>query len=92
VGTLSLTAPGGGNNGTVLLTVNLGSAGGSYCNPGSYVAATNSGRAYLLGRWDDSANPDANANTSYDDKPSSRAAFGLYGSQPPNFIYFRENF
>ena len=92
VGTLSLTAPGAGNNGSVLLTANLGTAAGSYCNPGAFVAATNAGRLYLLGRWDDAANPDANANTMYDDKPAARAAFGLYGSQPSNFIYFRENF
>jgi hypothetical protein len=92
VGSLTLTAPGSGNNGSVLLTVNLGSAGGSYCNPGTYVAATNSGRSYLLGRWNDASDPDGNPNTMYDDKPSARAAFGLYGSQPNNFIYFRENY
>jgi hypothetical protein len=56
------------------------------------VAATNSGRSYLWGRWNDAVDPDANANTMYDDKPSARAAFGLYGSQPSNFIYFRENY
>jgi MSHA biogenesis protein MshQ len=92
VGSLTLSAPGSGNNGSVLLTANLGTAAGSYCNPGTYVAATNSGRSYLLGRWNDASDPDANANTMYDDKPSARAAFGLYGSQPSNFIYLRENY
>jgi hypothetical protein len=28
----------------------------------------------------------------YTADPSSRAAFGLYGGQPNNFIYFRENY
>jgi hypothetical protein len=92
VGSLTLSAPGATNSGTVLLTVNLGTAGGSYCNPGSFVAATNAGMSYLLGRWNDASNPDGDANTNYDDKPSARAAFGVYGAQPKNFIYFRENY
>ena len=83
LGTLVLASPGTGNNGTVLLTANLNSAAGSYCNPASYVAATNANKAYLLGRWD--------SGTAYDDKPSARAAFGVYG-QPRNFIFFRENY
>ncbi|MNC99805.1 hypothetical protein D3C83_182150 [compost metagenome] len=56
------------------------------------VAASAASLPYLLGRWNDAANPDADANTNYDDNPAARAAFGLYGSQPKNFIYFRENF
>lgn len=92
VANVGLTAPGGGNSGSVVLTANLGSAGGSYCNPGSFVAAGSAPLSYLLGRWDDAANPDGDANTNYDDKPSARAAFGLYGSQPGNFIYFRESY
>jgi hypothetical protein len=92
VAKVGLTAPGGGNSGSVVLTANLGSAGGSYCNPGSFVAAGSAPLSYLLGRWDDAANPDGDANTNYDDKPSARAAFGLYGSQPGNFIYFREQY
>jgi hypothetical protein len=32
------------------------------------------------------------SGTDYDDDPVGRAAFGLYGSQPNNFIFFRENF
>ena len=89
---LLLTAPGAGATGSVLLTANLGTAGGSYCNPASFVAATSAPLSYLLGRWDDAANPDSNASTAYDDKPTGRATFGLYGSQPKNFIFFRENF
>jgi hypothetical protein len=33
-----------------------------------------------------------NAGANYDDDPAARAAFGLFGAQPNNFIYFRENF
>jgi MSHA biogenesis protein MshQ len=91
VAALGLSAPGVNNRGAVVLTVNLGSAGGSYCNPGSYVAAGSAAMPYLLGRWN-AADDDGNANTAYDDKPSARAAFGVYGSQPGNFIYFRERY
>lgn len=92
VAPLGLSAPGVGNRGGVVLTVNIGTAGGNYCNPGAYVAAGSTPLLYLLGRWNDSANPDADANTAYDDKPSARAGFGVYGSQPGNFIYFRERY
>jgi hypothetical protein len=92
--TLTLSAPGAGNTGTVLLAPQLGSAAGTYCPaaPGGTAAATASPAAYLLGRWDDAANPDADGNTAYDDKPAGQAGFGLYGSQPKNFIFFRENY
>ncbi len=89
VGSLTLTAPGTGNDGSVLLTANLGSAGGNACDPAS-MPAGNAGRSYLLGRWD--ATDQGGDGTFYDDKPAARAAFGLYGSQPSNFIYFRENY
>jgi hypothetical protein len=84
--TMTLANPGAGNSGTVRLTANLDSAGGNYC-PATGVAqapATNAARAYLLGRWDDGA--------AYDDKPGAAAGFGLFGSQPKNFIFFRENY
>jgi MSHA biogenesis protein MshQ len=35
---------------------------------------------------------DLRSGTDYDDDPRAGAAFGLYGSQPNNFIFFRENF
>lgn len=92
VGAMVLGAPGAGKTGSVLLTPNLGTAAGSYCDPASFVAAGSAPLNYLLGRWDDAANPDADGNTAYDDKPGGRAAFGLYGSQPEKFIFFRENF
>ena len=43
-------------------------------------------------RWNDAADPDGDANTAYDDNPAGQAAFGLYGSQPRNFIFQRENY
>jgi hypothetical protein len=41
------------------------------------------GRTYLRGRW---------GGATWDQDPSATAAFGLYGSQPQNFIFFRENY
>ncbi|MGE0875482.1 MAG: DUF6701 domain-containing protein [Burkholderiales bacterium] len=94
VGALTLSAPGAGNDGSVLLTVQLGTtASGSACNASAAtVPAEAAIRRYLLGRWNDADNPDGDANTRYDDNPAARAAFGLYGAQPRNFIYFRENY
>ncbi len=91
---LTLAAPGAGRTGSVTLTPQLGTAAGTYCpaQGGGTAAATAAGADYLLGRWDDTANPDADPNTAYDDKPAGRATFGLYGSQPRNFIFFRENY
>lgn len=62
VGSLRLTKPGAGNNGSVNVTVNL----------------TAEGKSYLKGRWNDGANPDGDVNTAYDDDPVARASFGLY--------------
>jgi MSHA biogenesis protein MshQ len=96
VGRLTLAAPGAGRTGVVTLTPQLGTAAvtDTYCpaKGGGTAAATASAADYLLGRWDDTANPDGNANTAYDDKPFGRASFGLFGSPPRNFIFFRENF
>jgi hypothetical protein len=98
VASVRLAAPGVGNEGPVRVTVNLGSAGGSYCPSvgGVFSAATSAGMSYLLGRWNDNAatggDPDADANTNYDDKPSAIGSFGVYGTQPKNFIFFRENY
>ena len=91
VGTLVLSAPGAGAQGSVLLTPNLGTSGGSYCDPASYVAAGSAPLAYLLGRWNDADNPDGDGNTAYDDKPGGRASYGRY-AQPRNFIFYRENY
>lgn len=91
VGTLVLSAPGAGAQGSVLLAPNLGSAGGSYCDPASYVAAGSAPLGYLLGRWNDADNPDGDGTTAYDDKPGARAVYGRY-AQPRNFIFYRENY
>jgi len=39
--------------------------------------------SYLQGAWPGPA---------WNQNPGVRAAFGLYGSQPRNFIFFRENY
>jgi hypothetical protein len=85
-GTMSLAAPGVANNGLVLITPNLGStASGNYCDTvgGAELAATAANQSYLQGAW---------SGATYDSNPSLRAAWGLFGSQPQNFIYQRENY
>jgi MSHA biogenesis protein MshQ len=86
--TVTLAAAGAGNAGTVLLTPILGAAGAEmYCTaqgaPGLQAGVSTANRAYLQGRW---------SGANWDQNPAARAAFGLYGSQPKNFIFFRENF
>lgn len=49
------------------------------------------GMDYLLGNWS-LANPDGNPATAYDVAPACSASFGLYGSQPDQFIFIRENY
>jgi len=41
------------------------------------------GKTYLQGAW---------SGTTYIDNPSARATFGVFGSQPKNFIFQRENY
>jgi hypothetical protein len=67
LGNARLSAPGSGNNGSVLVTVNMVGAA----------------RSYLQGAW---------TGSTFTEDPSARATFGLFGSQPRNFIYQRENF
>ena len=84
--TVNLSAPGPSNDGTVQLTLNLGTASGNYCSAiggGPFPAAVSAGMSYLRGRT---------TSGTWTDNPSARAAFGLYGGQPNNFIYFRENY
>ncbi|TAK88379.1 MAG: hypothetical protein EPO20_02850 [Betaproteobacteria bacterium] len=47
------------------------------------VNLTAEGKSYLKGNW---------AVPTYTADPRSRAAFGLFGNQPKQFIYFRENY
>jgi MSHA biogenesis protein MshQ len=84
--TLTLAAAGAGNSGTVLLTPVLGAVGAErYCpaKGGGDAAASSATRAYLQGKW---------TGGTWNENPSARAGFGLYGSQPKNFIFFRENY
>jgi hypothetical protein len=55
-------------------------------SPGAVTLTVNltaEAKSYLKGNW---------GVATYTADPRSRAAFGLYGGQPPNFIYFRENY
>jgi MSHA biogenesis protein MshQ len=84
--TLTLAAAGTGNGGTVVLTPVLGAVGAErYCpaKGGGDAAASSATRAYLQGKW---------TGGTWNENPSARAGFGLYGSQPKNFIFFRENY
>jgi MSHA biogenesis protein MshQ len=83
--TLQLAAPGSGNNGSVDLTVNLGtSASGTTCTTvgGAPVAATTANLPHLQGNWTGGA---------YDQNPSARAMFGVYRGAE-EVIFIRENF
>lgn len=89
---LRLAAPGAANRGSVRLTPNLGSTGsGTTCltTGGAPSAVTGAGRPWLFGRWDDSADPDTNANTNYDDNPSATATFGIFRDR---VLFRQENF
>jgi MSHA biogenesis protein MshQ len=93
--TLRLAAPGATNAGSLRLEPQLASpAAGSYCPSvgAAPLASVPAHRSYLLGRWDDADNPDALPATAYDDEPVARAAFGVYGARPRNFIFYRENY
>jgi hypothetical protein len=81
IGKMFLRAPGSTNEGSVVLTANVGGgAPGSYCLTvgASQSAASAASMSYLLG------------GNGYNQDPSARAAFGVYGSQPRPFIFQRE--
>ena len=81
---LKLARPGAGNNGSVDIALQLGSAAaGQTCGTvgGAASAATAAGLPWLQGRW--------NGAAAYDQNPSARASFGLYRSP---LILLRENF
>jgi MSHA biogenesis protein MshQ len=83
--TLTLAAPGSGNNGSVDLAVNLSAASsGTTCTTvgGGTVPAAGANRAYLQGNWTGGA---------YDQNPSARATFGVYKGSD-EVIFIRENF
>jgi MSHA biogenesis protein MshQ len=81
VGNFTLLKPSGAvaSPGSVDICVDLGADS----TPPPTCTAAPAGRSYLQGRV---------SGANYDDDPVARAAFGLFGAQPNNFIYFRENF
>jgi MSHA biogenesis protein MshQ len=82
IGSLQLTAPGAGNNGSVDVSVNLtSSTAGASCTAGM-PASTGTNRAYLQGAW---------CGATYVNDPTARAAFGVYKGAD-RFIYQRENY
>ena len=87
LGTLTLSPAGAGNSGSVLVTANLGAGAGgnNFCpaSPGAESPATGASKSYLQGAW---------TGAIWNENPSARATFGLFGGQPKNFIFFRENY
>jgi MSHA biogenesis protein MshQ len=81
---LKLVKPGAGNNGSVDLTVNLGTgASGQTCVaplPATQQATVAANLSYLQGKW---------TGTSYNQNPRARATFGVY-KNANEFIYMRE--
>jgi MSHA biogenesis protein MshQ len=81
-GFFTLLAPGNGDNGSVDLSLELGStSSGQTCVGGTAAAATAGNLPWLQGKW--------NGAASYATNPSSRASFGQYKSP---LIYLRESF
>ena len=81
---LKLLKPGSGNNGSVDLTVNLGTtATGQTCSaplPATQQNTTTAAQSYLQGKW---------SGSNYDKNPTARATFGIY-KNANEFIYMRE--
>jgi hypothetical protein len=63
---------------TLCLDLDAGAGGDATC-----VAASPAAKAYLQGPW---------GAATYDKDPRASLGFGLFGSQPRNFIFFRENY
>jgi MSHA biogenesis protein MshQ len=83
--TLLLAAPGNANDGSVILTANLGAApSGTTCTVvgGVVSPAAGADRAYLQGNW---------TGPLYDDNPGARATFGAFKGAG-EVIFMRENF
>ena len=84
-GTLILATPGAANDGSVILTANLGAtASGSTCTAqgAAPVSASTANLPHLQGNWSGGA---------YNVNPSARASFGVYrGSE--EIIFTRENY
>jgi MSHA biogenesis protein MshQ len=82
LGSLTLSAPGGANRGSVDVSVNLGAAGaGATCVPG-LPASTPGHRACPQGAW---------CGAAFDRDPTARATFGVLRA-PDSVIFRTENF
>jgi MSHA biogenesis protein MshQ len=77
---LAKPSPAAATPGSVRVCVDLdtGAGGDASCQ-----AASPGAKPWLQGNW---------SGANYDRDPTATAAFGLYGSQPQNFIFFRENY
>ena len=62
----------------ICLDLDAGAGGDTTCQ-----AVTPAIRGYLQGRW---------TGSNYDKDPSATVSFGMFGAQPNNFIFFRENY
>jgi len=94
--TAALAAPlPGSNNGSVDLRVDLSASSGQFCDGtgGAPIGSTPAAKSYLKGRWN-ATDDDSDPATSYDDDPTARATFGIYGPDraPNRIIYQRENY
>ena len=82
---VNVAAPSGGSaitqpgNARICMDLDASSPG----NDSTCGAVTQANKAHLQGAW---------SGTTYSKDPSARIGFGLYGAQPNNFIFFRENY
>jgi len=84
VGRVNVTAPTGPTitaPGSAHICLDLDSS--TVQNDAACVAAMPSDKAHLQGLW---------TGTTYSKDPGATVGFGVYGSQPKNFIFFRENY
>jgi len=80
---LKLLKPTSGvTTGSVKVCLDLDSAAG--VGDTGCQSPTPANKSYLQGPWSGSSN--------YDKDPAAQVNFGLYGAQPKNFIFFRENY
>ena len=82
IGTLRLSAPGAGNDGSVDVAVNLTATTTSASCTSGMTSAAGANLTYLQGAW---------CGATYVNDPTARATFGSYRSAD-QFIYQREDF
>ncbi len=81
IGSLRLSAPGAGNNGSVDVAINLTNTTTSASCTAGMTSAAGANLVYLQGAW---------CGAAYDRDPTARATFGVYRNAT-RFIYQREN-